>query len=188
MFGLAAVVPQRPCLLRGALIALPPTKPGRCKTEPTVRAVASQTPCVCRAGNGPAKEFRSCARFRNRKALPRVCLGPSRIAMMFAQCFLNFVQCCHALFARLPVPEHDKALSADTTMGFSVALRALAEYLHADLESGRPRPAQKETIVRFHSAQHTPSRQLNPTFVAPVRALFGGEKESENGNGAEPPG
>lgn len=46
---------------------------------------------------------------------------------------LDLVKRGHALGARLPLPKHDKTLTTDAAVRFSVAVGALAENLHADL-------------------------------------------------------
>ena len=53
--------------------------------------------------------------------------------MVPAKHFLNLVQSGNAFSARLPIPEHDKALSANAAVGLGVSICFLAEYLHFDL-------------------------------------------------------
>ena len=52
---------------------------------------------------------------------------------MPAKYFLNLVQCHNTLDARLPIPEHDKTLSAYAAVGLGISVCFLAEYLHLDL-------------------------------------------------------
>ena len=52
---------------------------------------------------------------------------------MAPKCLLDLMKRFNALDARLPLPKHDKTLTTDATMCFSVAIRALAKNLHADL-------------------------------------------------------
>jgi len=59
--------------------------------------------------------------------------GAQRGAMVLAKHLLNLVQCGNAFSARLPIPEHDKALSANAAVGLGVSICFLAEYLHCDL-------------------------------------------------------
>jgi hypothetical protein len=49
---------------------------------------------------------------------------------MAAKRFLNLVESGNALVARLPIPEHDKTLTANTAVGFRISVCGLAEYLH----------------------------------------------------------
>jgi hypothetical protein len=53
--------------------------------------------------------------------------------MVLAKHFLNLVQSGNAFSARLPIPEHDKTLSANAAVGLGVSICFLAEYLHLDL-------------------------------------------------------
>jgi hypothetical protein len=60
--------------------------------------------------------------------------------MMPAKHFLNIMESRNAFSARLPIPEHDKTLSAHTAVGFGVSICFLAEYLHCDLMRARGIP------------------------------------------------
>ncbi|MGO9444849.1 MAG: hypothetical protein ACLPXB_08740, partial [Thiobacillaceae bacterium] len=59
-------------------------------------------------------------------------LGALRIAVMTAKRFLNFVDRGKPLSVRLPIPEHDKTLATNATIGFCVSVCSLAKYLHFD--------------------------------------------------------
>lgn len=76
--------------------------------------------------------------------------------MVMAKRILNFVQGGDALAARLPIPEHDETLAADTAVGFGVSLRGLAEYLHVGTSKwGEGFLAQNETILRFREWENS---------------------------------
>ena len=53
--------------------------------------------------------------------------------MVLAKHFLNLVQSGNAFRARLPIPEHHKALPANAAVGLGVSICFLAEYVHPDL-------------------------------------------------------
>jgi len=79
---------------------------------------------------GYAWQIRRTFPVRDRKTSNRVSFRTGSGAVMAAKRFLNFLKGRDALIARLPVPEHDEALSANAAVRFSVPLRGLAEYLH----------------------------------------------------------
>jgi len=66
--------------------------------------------------------------------------------MVAAKNRLNFVQDGEPLSARLPIPEHDKALTAHTATALGVSVCALAENLHRPTSFDRAFPATKETV------------------------------------------
>jgi hypothetical protein len=47
-----------------------------------------------------------------------------------AKRLVNFVQSGNPLTARLPIPKHDKTLTAYAAMGFRISVCSFAEYLH----------------------------------------------------------
>jgi hypothetical protein len=67
---------------------------------------------------------------RNQKTAVRMRLRPLVIAVLTAQCRLNFPDGFHPLVTRLPLPEHHESLSAHAAMHLSVACRTFAEHLH----------------------------------------------------------
>jgi hypothetical protein len=73
-------------------------------------------------------------------------LGALRIAVMAAKRLLNFVDRGNALSVRLPIPEHDKTLATNATIGFCVSVCSLAKYLHFDLIRAGTVPATHATI------------------------------------------
>jgi hypothetical protein len=66
----------------------------------------------------------------NQETVLRVSLGAGLVAVLVAQSFLDVAHCFNALGVRLPLPEHDKSLTADAAVGFSVSVGAFAENLH----------------------------------------------------------
>lgn len=51
---------------------------------------------------------------------------------MLAKHLLSLVQRGNAFNTRLPIPEHDKTLSANAAVGLGVSICFLAEHLHVD--------------------------------------------------------
>jgi hypothetical protein len=82
------------------------------------------------AQNRGAGEGEGSVPLGNQEAACRVSLGAGLVAMLVAQSFLNLAHCFDALGVRLPLPEQDKSLTADTAVGFSVSIGAFAEDLH----------------------------------------------------------
>jgi hypothetical protein len=72
-----------------------------------------------------------------------------RGAVVEAERFLNLVQSRYAFRTRLPIPEHDEALSTHAAMGFGVPGCSLAKYLHFDLVRAGAIPGTKVTILRL---------------------------------------
>jgi len=84
----------------------------------------------------------------NQKTVLRVCLRTCCIPVMVAEDLLNLVQSGDAFHARLPIPEHNKTLSAHAAMSLGVPNCAFAEHLHFDLNSAGTIPCTKVTIFR----------------------------------------
>jgi hypothetical protein len=94
--------------------------------------------------------------------------------MVAAQNLLNLVQSRKALGSRLPIPEHDKALSAYAAMGLGVPICFLAEYLHVDLIRAPASEGTKVTILRFSRGRNSTMAARWAAFGAESAAHFGG--------------
>ena len=70
--------------------------------------------------------------FRNQESTIRMCFLAQLVAVLMAQCVLNFFQGLYSGAARLTIPEHDEALSAHAAACFGMASRSLAENLHTN--------------------------------------------------------
>jgi hypothetical protein len=86
--------------------------------------------------------------------------------MVLAKHLLNLMQCGNAFSARLPIPEHDKALSANAAVGFGVSICFLAEYLHCDLIRAQGVPRHERDNIAALTWLNIPQlRDRKLTFV-----------------------
>jgi hypothetical protein len=85
-----------------------------------------------------------------------------------AKRLVDFVQGGNPLTARLPIPKHDKTLTAYAAMGFCVSVCSFAEYLHV---LNRPHgaiefPPSWRQYFCLRKGEHSPFDALGPTFGA----------------------
>lgn len=79
----------------------------------------------------------------------RMRLRLSSIPVVVAEDLLNLMQGSDAFRARLPIPEHDKTLSAHAAVSLGVPICLFAKHLHFDLNSAGTIPCTKVTIFRI---------------------------------------
>ena len=99
--------------------------------------------------------------------------------MVPAKHFLNLVQSGNAFSARLPIPEHDKALSANAAVCLGVSVCFLAEYLHFDLIRAQDAPRHERDNIAALT-------WLNIPLLREGKRTSAGERTTRFWEGADP--